>query len=42
MKLLIQLFGEEKAEQAINKLIREIPDMHGDYYVRNAIRILNK
>lgn len=41
MKLLIELFGQEKAEHTINKLIKEVPNMHSDYYVRNVIRILS-
>jgi hypothetical protein len=41
MKLLIELYGIDKAEQTINKLMIEIPNMHSDYYIRNVIRILS-
>lgn len=38
MKLLIQIFGENSAIRLYNKIKREIPNMHEDYYVRNIVR----
>jgi len=41
MKLLINLYGFDKAFKAVSELKKEVPNMHKDYYIRNAIRILS-
>jgi hypothetical protein len=41
MKLLIELFGEERANEVYNALTQEVPNMNENYYVRNTIRILS-
>ena len=41
MKLLVELFGERRANNMYNSLKTQFPEMHEDYYVRNAIRSLS-
>jgi len=42
MKLLIELYGFDKAFEAVSSIRKEVKGMHDDYYIRNAIRILDK
>lgn len=41
MKMLIELYGIDAANGAVASLQQEHPNMHNDYYVRNAFRILS-